>query len=111
MLDLNYNFNYSGLKELINILNDYNLYWIEIDSTNYQTIKNVSTLSDNLIASGENLYTFNQYYELITKTACDVVVIDVIWNGLSESLKIANYANFLIFQSHHTIITLIYQQV
>ena len=111
LLDLNYNFNYSGLKELINILNDYNLYWIEIDSTNYQTIKNVSTLSDNLIASGENLYTFNQYYELITKTACDVVVIDVIWNGLSESLKIANYANFLIFQSHHTIITLIYQQV
>ena len=29
--DLNYNFNYQDL-ELINKLNDYDLYWIEIDS-------------------------------------------------------------------------------
>ena len=47
-----------------------------------------------MIASGENLYTFSQYHPLITDTASDVVVIDVIWNGLIESLKIANYSNF-----------------
>lgn len=94
LLDLNYNFNYPGLKELINKLNDYDLYWIEIDSQNHKTIKNITELSKNLIASGENLYTFSQYHPLITDTASDVVVIDVIWNGLIESLKIANYSNF-----------------
>ena len=56
LLDLNYNFNYPGLKELINKLNDYDLYWIEIDSQNHKTIKNITELSKNLKASGENLY-------------------------------------------------------
>ena len=94
LIDLNFNFNFSGLKEVIRLLNEKELYWIEVDSHNFETIKRLSQISKNLIASGENLYKLDQYYRFLSEKSCDVIIIDVIWNGLTESLKVAKLANY-----------------
>ena len=65
-----------------------------MDSHNFETIIRLSQISKNLIASGENLYKLDQYYRFLSEKSCDVIIIDVIWNGLTESLKVAKLANY-----------------
>jgi galactonate dehydratase len=44
------------------------------------------------IASLETLYRAKGYLPYFQAGACDVAVVDVIWNGLAESVRVANLA-------------------
>ena len=91
-LDLNFNFKTEGYIKIGKILEKYNLSWLEIDTYNPQALKTIKDKINIPIISGENLYRAGQYYPFLSIHAMDTVSIDVIWNGFSESKKIAELA-------------------
>lgn len=91
-LDLNFNFKTDGYIKIGKILEKYDLSWLEIDTYNPQALKHIKDKINIPITSGENLYRAAQYYPFLSLHAMDTVSIDVIWNGFSESKRIAELA-------------------
>jgi L-alanine-DL-glutamate epimerase-like enolase superfamily enzyme len=67
----------------------FGLSWVEIDSYSPAALRDIRSRTSIPVASGEALFTRRQYAPYLTPPAMDVAIIDVPWNGLSESLKIA----------------------
>ena len=89
MLDINFNFKTAGQKQLARALEDLNLFWIEIDNYDAKDLAKVRDATAIPVASCENLYGRAQFIPFLENRAVDVAVIDVPWNGLLESAKIA----------------------
>ena len=91
-LDLNFNFRNNGFIKISKALEKYNLAWIEIDSFDPISLKEIKDSINIQINSCENLYGLRQFKPFFESKSMDIASIDVIWNGLSESIKIANTA-------------------
>ena len=91
-LDLNFNFKTDGYIKVGRILENYNLSWLEIDTYNPLALRHIKDKINIPITSGENLYRVGQYYPYLANHAMDTVSIDVIWNGFTESKRIAELA-------------------
>ena len=71
---------------------DFNPKWIEVDSDNWQVIKNLK--NHNLpLASCEKKLSLYEFIPFITSGAIDICIIDVRWTGFEESLRITNFCN------------------
>ena len=92
-LDLNFNFKTEGYIKIANALKPYNLMWLEIDSYNPDALKQIRDSIEIPITSCENLYGLRQYRPFFEKHSMDIASIDVIWNGFTESKKIADMAD------------------
>lgn len=92
-LDLNFNFKTDGYIKIGRILEKYDLSWLEIDTYDPLALRHIKDKIDIPITSGENLYRVGQYYPFMANHAMDTVSIDVIWNGFSESKRIAELAD------------------
>ena len=92
-LDLNFNFKTEGYIKVGRMLEKYDLMWLEIDSYNPDALRQIKDSIKTPITSCENLYGLYQYRPYFEKLAMDIASIDVIWNGFSESKKIADMAN------------------
>jgi len=92
-IDLNFNFKTEGYIKVGNILEQYNLMWLEIDSYNPDALRHIRDSVSTPITSCENLYGLRQYRPYFEKHAMDIASIDVIWNGFLESKKIADMAD------------------
>lgn len=90
LLDINFNFKTAGQKALAQALDDLELFWLEIDNYEAGDLAHIRSTSTTPIASCENLYGRGQYLPFLRHRAVDVAVIDVPWNGLLESAKIAS---------------------
>jgi len=91
-LDLNFNFKTEGYLQIARALDNAGLSWFEIDSFDPAALRDIRDKTKTPIASCESLFGrrgFVPYFEL---HAMDVAIIDVPWNGLNESLKIAAMA-------------------
>jgi galactonate dehydratase len=91
-IDLNFNFKTEGYIKVAQMLEQYNLMWLEIDSYNPDALRHLRDSVSTPITSCENLYGLRQYRPYFEKNAMDIASIDVIWNGFSESKKIADFA-------------------
>ena len=91
-LDLNFNFRNDGFKRICKEIEDYNLAWVEIDSYDPRSLKEIKTSTKIPITSCENLYGLKDYLPFFESKSMDIASIDVIWNGLKESIMIANMA-------------------
>jgi L-alanine-DL-glutamate epimerase-like enolase superfamily enzyme len=92
-LDLNYNFKTEGYIKIGRLLEKYNLSWLEIDTYNAPSLRQIKDKINTPITSGENLYRVQQYNPFFLNLAMDNASIDVIWNGFSESKRIAEMAD------------------
>ncbi len=92
-IDLNFNFKTEGYIKVGRMLEQYNLMWLEIDSYNPDALRQIKDSVLTPITSCENLYGLRQYRPYFEKHAMDITSIDVIWNGFSESKKIADMAD------------------
>lgn len=92
IVDCNFNITQSEFMQLQNTLKNNKIRWIEIDFDDYASCKSVLDLADFPICTGENILSLWHFYPIIKDTRIDIVSIDVLWNGLSESLKIAEVA-------------------
>lgn len=91
-LDLNFNFKTDGYIKIGCALEKYRLLWLEIDSYDPEALRIIKDTIKVPITSCENLYGRRQYRPYFERHAMDTASIDIIWNGIAESVRIANMA-------------------
>ena len=89
LLDLNYNANAEGYRRILRSLADFDLFWAEIDTEHAEALADVRAMSPHPIASCESLITLPAFLPYFRLRAMDVAIIDVVWNGVWQSAKIA----------------------
>ncbi len=92
MLDLNFNFKTEGNIQIAKALEPFGLMWLEVDSYDPAALRQVKDSLSMPLASGENLFAMRGYRPYLEAHSMDVVVIDVLWNGLAQAKKIADMA-------------------
>lgn len=93
MLDLNFNFKPEGYLKLLRALEPVKLAWAEIDLYDPAALARIRQAVSTPIASGESLFGRRAYRPFFEAGAMDVAIVDVLWNGLIESYKIAAMAD------------------
>ena len=88
-LDINFNFKTEGFKRIAETVAPFNLTWLEIDTHDAPALAEIKRGAHCPIASCETLHGRREFKPFFDNYATDVAIIDVIWNGLNESLKIA----------------------
>ncbi|MBE25694.1 MAG: enolase [Rhodospirillaceae bacterium] len=91
-LDINFNFKTEGFLGMVHELDDLGLQWFEIDTYNPTALRDIRRSCKTPIASCESLYGRRQYRPFFEQHSVDVAIIDVPWNGILESVKIAAMA-------------------
>ncbi len=89
LLDLNYNANPEGYRRILRALADFDLFWAEIDTEHPEALADVRTVSPHAVASCESLIGLPAFLPYFRLRAMDVAIIDVVWNGVWQSMKIA----------------------
>ena len=92
-LDINFNFKTEGFKRINEAAAPANLTWLEIDTHDAPALAEIKRGAHCPIASCETLHGRREFKPFFDNYATDVAIIDVIWNGLNESLKIASMAD------------------
>lgn len=91
-LDLNFNFKTEGYLKAARIVEPFDLAWLEIDSYDPRALAFIRSKASVPIASCESLFGRRAYRPFFEAGAADVAIVDVPWNGLGESMKIAAMA-------------------
>jgi L-alanine-DL-glutamate epimerase-like enolase superfamily enzyme len=91
-LDLNFNFKTEGCLRIAKAVEPFDLLWLEIDMYEPDALLQIKQSTTTRICSGENLYTLRGYRPYFDKHAMDVAMIDVPWNGFTQSKKVADLA-------------------
>jgi galactonate dehydratase len=92
-LDINFNFKTEGFKRIADAVADANLTWLEIDTHDAPALAEIKGGAPCPIASCETLHGRREFKPFFDHYATDVAIVDVIWNGLLESAKIAAMAD------------------
>lgn len=96
-LDLNFNFKPEACMRIAQMLEPYNLLWLEIDMYHHDAIRQIKDSTTTKICTGENLYYLREYIPYFESRAADVFMVDVPWNGFSQSKKIGDLAEVYQF--------------
>ena len=91
-LDLNFNFKPESAMRIARVLEQFNLLWLEIDMYDPEAILQIKESTSTTICTGENLFYMREYLPYFQLHAADVFMIDVPWNGFSQSKKVGNLA-------------------
>jgi L-alanine-DL-glutamate epimerase-like enolase superfamily enzyme len=93
MLDTNFHFRTEGFRRIAEAVGPTNLIWLELDVHDPRSIALIRRDSPCPIASGETLLERRDFRPYFEAYAFDTAIVDVIWNGFAESLKIAAMAD------------------
>jgi L-alanine-DL-glutamate epimerase-like enolase superfamily enzyme len=92
MLDVNFHFKTEGFERVAETVAPFGLSWLEVDIHDPQALADIRRHSPCPIASCETLCGRRDFLPYLNARSMDVAIIDVIWNGLGESIKIAAMA-------------------
>ena len=92
LLDVNFGYSAEALRQLAYRLEPLGLMWLEADMHMPEALAAVRKAVRVPIASLETIYRSKGYLPYFQAGSADVAVIDVVWNGLAESVRIANLA-------------------
>lgn len=92
LIDLNFNAKAEGYLKILREFEDFEFFWVEIDSHTPKALAYVRDHSRHPISSCETLIGLRQFMPYFDLQAMDVAIVDVIWNGAFQSLKIAALA-------------------
>jgi galactonate dehydratase len=93
MLDLNFHFRTEGFRRMAEAIGPARLTWLELDVHDPKSIALLRRDAPCPIASGETLLERRDFRPYFENYAFDTAIVDVIWNGFMESLKIAAMAD------------------
>ena len=93
LLDLNYNARTEGFLNFLRAIKDLDMFWIEIDTPNPQSLAYIRSRSPFTISGCESLTGLVEFLPYFQQEALDVGIIDVVWIGAWQSLKIAAAAD------------------
>jgi len=91
-LDVNYHFKTEGFLQVAKAVEPFDLTWLEIDTWDPQSLALIRSRAPCPIASCESITGRRAFRPFLDAYAQDVAIIDVIWNGFLESIKIAAMA-------------------
>jgi len=92
-LDLNFNFKTEGFIRIARAVEPYNLMWVETDTYDPEALLQIKQSTKVPICSGENLYLCRGYKPFLELHSMDIAMVDVPWNGFTESRRIAALAD------------------
>jgi L-alanine-DL-glutamate epimerase-like enolase superfamily enzyme len=94
LLDLNFNFKTEGYIRLVRALEQrqHRLMWVEIDSFDPRALALIRRSFTTPLASCESLFGRRQFKDYLESYSMDVGIVDLPWNGILESMKIAAMA-------------------
>src|SRR5580692_9629915 len=92
LLDLNFNARTEGYLKILRAIADIDMFWIEIDSYNPEALGYIRRQSPHPISSCETLLGLREFLPYFRAQAMDVAIVDAVWNGVWQSMKIANAA-------------------
>jgi galactonate dehydratase len=92
LLDLNFNAKTEGYLKILRSIADIEMFWIEIDSYDPQALGYIRRQSPHPISSCETLLGMREFLPYFLAQAMDVAIVDAVWNGVWQSMKIANAA-------------------
>ena len=93
MLDTNFHFRTEGFRRIAEAVGPSRLTWLEFDAHDPRSIALIRRDSPVPIASGETLLERRDFRPYFENYAFDTAIVDVVWNGFLESLKIAAMAD------------------
>ncbi len=91
-LDLNFNFKPEACIRIAQVLEQFELLWLEIDMYEHEAIRQIKDSTSTKICTGENLFYMREYLPYFESRAADVFMIDVPWQGFSQSKKVGDLA-------------------
>jgi L-alanine-DL-glutamate epimerase-like enolase superfamily enzyme len=92
IIDFNFNANLEHFRIIQSKLKGLNIRWLEIDFDEIGTYEKILDIKEFPICTGENTLGIFNYESILNDQRVDIISIDVLWNGLEESLKIADRA-------------------
>lgn len=92
LLDLNFNARTEGFLSLIKAISDFELFWVELDIYNPAALAYIRHRSHAPIASCETLCGIRQFLPYLQAQSMDVGIVDAVWNGVWQAMKIAGVA-------------------
>lgn len=93
LLDVNFNAKPEGMLKLLRALEDLNLFWVEIDMYNPKGLAQIRQHSPCPISSCETLIGLREFLPYFEHHSMDVAIIDGVWNGMWQAMKIAAAAD------------------
>lgn len=93
MLDTNFHFKTEGSMRIADLVAPLNLTWLEIDNHDPASLAAIRRRAPCPISSCETLHGRRDFKPYLEQQAMDVAIVDVPWNGLGESFKIASMAD------------------
>ena len=89
LLDLNFNAKTEDYVKILRAIADLDMFWIEIDSYNADALAYVRQQSPHPISSCETLLGLREFLPYFRAQSMDVAIVDAVWNGVWQSMKIA----------------------
>jgi galactonate dehydratase len=93
MVDLNVNYRTEGFITMARAMEAFDATWVELDTHDPVALRSVRDRTTVPVASCETLSGRREYRPFLEARAADVVIVDALWNGVGESLKIAAMAD------------------
>ena len=93
LVDLNFNYKTEGFVTMARAMEPFDLFWVEIDTRDPKALAYIRSRAPMPVASCESLFGRRDYRPYFENYAMDVAIIDTPWNGVGESVKIANMAD------------------
>jgi L-alanine-DL-glutamate epimerase-like enolase superfamily enzyme len=92
LLDLNFNAKTEGYLKILRAIAGIDMFWVEIDSYTPAALGYIRQHSPHPISSCETLLGLREFMPYFREQSMDVAIIDAVWNGVWQSMKIANAA-------------------
>ena len=93
LLDLNFNAKTEGYLKILRAIADFEMFWIEIDSYSPEALAHIRRHSPHPISSCETLLGLREFLPYFREQSIDVAIVDAVWNGVWQALKIAAAAD------------------
>jgi L-alanine-DL-glutamate epimerase-like enolase superfamily enzyme len=91
-LDINFHYKPEGCMRIAKVLEQFNMLWLEIDMHDPKALLQIKESTSTRICSGETLHHMREYLPFFELHAADVFMLDIQWNGFSQSKKVADLA-------------------
>jgi galactonate dehydratase len=92
LLDLNFNARTEGYLKILRAIADLDMFWVEIDSYDAEALGYIRRHSPHPISSCETLLGLREFLPYFRAQSIDVAIIDAVWNGVWQAMKIASLA-------------------
>src|SRR5207245_1476069 len=93
LVDLNFNFKTEGFIRMARAMEPFDLLWVEIDTRDPKALHYIRSKINIPVASCECLFGRRDYRPYFESQSVDVAIVDTPWNGVGESVKVANMAD------------------